>query len=694
MISIIILTANRRPQLAATLAALEGQRNAPPWSAVILDNASTDDTPAWLLTNTRPHWKIVRIEPSQPYAQARNRAVAESDGDIIAFLDDDCVPEPEWLAALTAPFAEGFDAVGGVALPAPDHKPPSWWDARMNWIVGLTPPLPPDDREGARIYPSTSNMAVRRKILEVHPFQEIAPAAWTEKNAYLFGREDAEAWRRWRLAGARTVWAPGAVVRHNFHQGRYRWEYVKGRAGKDGRSFWRRRPAAQHLEKAWYDVLDFPRAAIKANIQYSRTPEVATKPRSHPGAYEFLWACRQWGVIAEAGRPAAPGAAAPPNPFEKLPGILARYVVAQGKAASRPVVAAALKALRPKPSYDEDITGIALVCCGFLGDCVLIAPLAQALRRRFPNQPLHLVTLPNGAALYSPPENRLFHSIVTVPSRSKRLMAARVKEVFAQRDINLVVFTYCHLDDPQEFLLQRARTIGWDSDAGFPRRLHYSLLDMRVPKIMTRPEMRNLAALHVGLGGDDALPFFKFTIPNDARQKARAIMQRHGLEPGRFITLHPGAGYPAKQWTPDGWAAIGQSIAGDMARPCAFIGGDDMKGEVGEWIAARDLSALNLCGDTDIWTMAALVAESALLVTTDSGPKHLAMALGAPTVTLYGASDENRWGAWREPEKHVAVRAFHNRLTGEEKIGEPDNIEMRSIAPEIVIRAIEDSLVE
>src|SRR5690606_38610424 len=148
--------------------------------------------------------------------------------------------------------------------------------------------------------------------------------------------------------------------------------------------------------------------------------------------------------------------------------------------------------------------------------------------------------------------------------------------------------------------------------------------------------------------------------------------------------LHPGAGYPAKQWTPDGWIEVCRELTGAMNLGCVFVGGADMREEEYHWIASQGLRAANFCGRTDIWTMGAMLAAGAALITTGSWRKHLACALGTGTVPLYGASDVGGCGGWRAPANQGAVRGFFNGLSGDEKLGEPENLEMQAIRPAMV----------
>jgi len=98
---------------------------------LVVDNASTDATAATLAAMRTAEMRVVR-EPELGLSAARNRALAEARGAVVAFLDDDAVPRAGWLAALLGAYAQaGVACVGGRILlhfPAP---PPPW----------LTPPL-------------------------------------------------------------------------------------------------------------------------------------------------------------------------------------------------------------------------------------------------------------------------------------------------------------------------------------------------------------------------------------------------------------------------------------------------------------------------------------------------------------------------------------------------------------------------
>jgi ADP-heptose:LPS heptosyltransferase len=67
--------------------------------------------------------------------------------------------------------------------------------------------------------------------------------------------------------------------------------------------------------------------------------------------------------------------------------------------------------------------------------------------------------------------------------------------------------------------------------------------------------------------------------------------------------------------------------------------------------------ALALVGETDVGTLAALLARADLALGVDNGPLHLATAQGAPTVRIYGPTDTRVFGPWGDPALHIVLQA-------------------------------------
>jgi len=144
VISAIICTHNRDPYLAAAIDSLLAQdltaQGLGNFEVLVVDNASTDRTKAIVEARLDdPRLKYVH-ESQLGLSHARNRGVAESQGEIVAYLDDDAVAEPHWLRTLVGAYRadEKLAIAGGrVTLLWPEQtQPPSWLSEAMLSCLG------------------------------------------------------------------------------------------------------------------------------------------------------------------------------------------------------------------------------------------------------------------------------------------------------------------------------------------------------------------------------------------------------------------------------------------------------------------------------------------------------------------------------------------------------------------------------
>lgn len=120
---------------------------------------------------------------------------------------------------------------------------------------------------------------------------------------------------------------------------------------------------------------------------------------------------------------------------------------------------------------------------------------------------------------------------------------------------------------------------------------------------------------------------------------------------GRWIALQPGARWDNKRWPAEHFATLIRLIARENpAVRFAILGGPADLG-IGESIArAAPERCLNLCGRTSLPEMVEWVRRCDLMVTNDTGPMHVAAALGKPLVALFGPTEPDRTGPYRRPD--------------------------------------------
>lgn len=196
--SVIVCTRNGADRIGTCLRAIRNMTDAH-FETIVVDDGSTDDT-ADLVAERFPWVKLVRLVHGG-LSVARNAGAAAATGEILAFTDDDCEPDREWVTRLRRVFAQGrFSAVGGPNLPPPAQS-------RAEAVVSAAPGAPShvmlDDEEAEHL--PGCNLAVTMEAFRgIGGFDAIFRTAG----------DDVDFCWRLRDAGHRLGFAPGAFVWH------------------------------------------------------------------------------------------------------------------------------------------------------------------------------------------------------------------------------------------------------------------------------------------------------------------------------------------------------------------------------------------------------------------------------------------------------------------------------------------------
>ena len=195
-VTVVVPVRNGARSLGRLLDALVAQDLDEPWSVVVVDNGSTDETAS--VAARHPLRPLVVPEARVGSYAARNAGIAASSEPVLAFTDGDCAPRPGWLRAGLEAVRSGADLVGGEINQVLSDRPSAAerYDARhyLNQQETI-------ERSG---HAATANLFVRRAV-----FDDIGPF-----DADLLSGGDLELCFRARRAGHSLVYEPQAIVDH------------------------------------------------------------------------------------------------------------------------------------------------------------------------------------------------------------------------------------------------------------------------------------------------------------------------------------------------------------------------------------------------------------------------------------------------------------------------------------------------
>jgi lipopolysaccharide heptosyltransferase I len=155
-----------------------------------------------------------------------------------------------------------------------------------------------------------------------------------------------------------------------------------------------------------------------------------------------------------------------------------------------------------------------------------------------------------------------------------------------------------------------------------------------------------LALLQTALGKTEEKKVFSLPIPEEADEKSRQLFaQNSDLTDRPVIGINPGAGFTSKQWELNRFAKLADRISAELGYSILLTWGPGEESKVQQ--ISNQMEQKNwIAPPTSILESIALYKRMALLVSCDSGPLHLAAALGIPTVSIFGPTDPKRNGAY------------------------------------------------
>ena len=281
------------------------------------------------------------------------------------------------------------------------------------------------------------------------------------------------------------------------------------------------------------------------------------------------------------------------------------------------------------PSYRR----ILLIKPGAVGDLLQLTPTIRALKRKFPAAEIDLMVGSAAAAAMFRHNRSLGGTVVFDRGGEHRSLAgfaALWRRVRSSRYDLVVNF-------------QRRNLKAWLlACAAFPCRIlvYRKTTSRQVHAVIDH--MAAVAPLGIDPAGEDLA--LEMPLGPDDERYAAELFRREGLAGKTVIAFNPGASNRIKCWSPARFAGLGNRLAGDPGVAVLVVGGGDEHDLADAIRSGMQSPPLDLVGKTTLPQLGALLKRCALLVSGDTGPLHLATAVGTPVIALFGAIDPERTG--------------------------------------------------
>ncbi len=288
----------------------------------------------------------------------------------------------------------------------------------------------------------------------------------------------------------------------------------------------------------------------------------------------------------------------------------------------------------------------------WVGDSVLAIPAMKAVRAQFPKAEITLLVRPWVAGLFT--SAPFIDRVWTEPRPTSVSDWSRITHAIREKHFDLGVLFPNSFESALMLFLGRVSTrVGYAADgrsllltsALSPSReirhqVHYYMdLVEKLRGLKPTDYNRNCRS---PLASAHGVPSIEIRATEEERSEARQLLNAEGIGGAeRILILNPGAAYgSAKRWDEARFAEVADRLSTELALRTAIIGSASELPVARKVQSLMKTSAAVLNGKTTLETLIGLLAETTLMITNDSGPMHIAAALGTPTVAVFGSTDE------------------------------------------------------
>ncbi len=315
-----------------------------------------------------------------------------------------------------------------------------------------------------------------------------------------------------------------------------------------------------------------------------------------------------------------------------------------------------------------------------IGDSILTLPVACAVREHFPDAYIGWVIEKKAAPMVRGHQTldaviELERGWFTSPKRVRE-----TRSLLKPHQFEIAIDCQGLTKSALAGYLSGAKTrIGFAGKHGgeFSRLLN----NIKVPPVFTHIVDRSLELL---IPLDIHSPKIHFKLPLSVSARSWASRWRRTIAASRLAVMNPGATWASKMWEADRFGQTAKYAQNKYGYRSVIVWGNFEERLMAEDIVRHSDGAATLAPDTDLHHLAALIEQSDLFVSGDTGPLHIAVAVGTDTIGLYGATrpgDSGPYGQFSIQKAFESGSRTHRRSA--------DNSAMRAISAADVCEAID-----
>ncbi|KPK39194.1 MAG: hypothetical protein AMJ78_08875 [Omnitrophica WOR_2 bacterium SM23_29] len=318
-----------------------------------------------------------------------------------------------------------------------------------------------------------------------------------------------------------------------------------------------------------------------------------------------------------------------------------------------------------------DAKNILLIRTDRIGELLLTTPAMRAMRGAFPKAKIAVIVNPFSADVVegSPYVGSIIKFDVEGIKRNfiKRFIFFKA---IKQSGFDLVViFNPNKFFNILTFLAGIPVRVGYDRKWGFL--LSHKMKDRKY--LCEKHEVEydlDLVGL-IGVDTDNKLPYFPLS--DKAEEVTKGIFEDNSLAADDLlVAVHPAASNPDKMWPLDRFAQVSDKLIDEFGAKIIFIGGRE-EANITEAVKSKmKNNVLDLTGALSIKELGSILKRCKLLISNDSGPVHIAAAVGTPTIVLFGedrpGGSSKRWGPYGKGHRIISKPKVAD-ITAEEAYG-------------------------